>query len=206
MSAKMVTKFISKQDKETITRLNLSQEITELEFKQKTNLVTESLLKAKCLYVMSVMFAIDLPQRGAEDVIRTSPELNLFLQLLHKNNMSSMCIFIPFRSLNEYLQKFPLTVFLFAKNNMEDCIDPDDTPLVQRTLISETESKGRGKPVCYHVVYRSNASSKVDTFKTIGEAYARMNQLSKHPIQQFICQFDYTDEKEYYISVRQISK
>ncbi len=120
--------------------------------------------------------------------------------------MSSMCIFIPFRTLNEYLQKFPLTVFLFAKNNMEDCIDPDDTPLVQRTLISETESKGRGKPVCYHVVYRSNASSKVDTFKTIGEAYARMSQFSKHPIQQFICQFDYTDEKEYYISVRQISK
>ena len=40
MYSKKVTKFISKETKETMTRLRLSHEISELEFKQKTDIVT----------------------------------------------------------------------------------------------------------------------------------------------------------------------
>ena len=104
-ASKIITKFISKQDKETITRLNLSQEITEIEFKQKTDVVTESLLKAKCMYIMSVVFAVNIPDdvnnSSKSEQMRRCPELVRFLELLVKNNMSSTCIFIPVRSINE---------------------------------------------------------------------------------------------------------
>ena len=199
-SSKMVTKFISKQDKETITRLNLSQEITEIEFKQKTDVVTESLLKAKCMYIMSIVFAVDLPDNNTSksEQMRRCPELVHFLELLVKNNMSSTCIFIPFRSINEYIEKFPLTILLFVKHDMKDMISGDE----DRDLHSTKSSK----PICYHLVYRSNGSNKVDTYKTITEAYARITDLSKHTIQQYICQFQELENKEYYISVRELSK
>ena len=210
-SAKIITKFISKQDKETITRLNLSQEITEIEFKQKTDVVTESLLKAKCMYIMSIVFAVDLPNDNTLDAkhpamynsskseqMRRCPELVRFLELLVKNNMSSTCIFIPFRSINEYIEKFPLTILLFVKHDMKDMISGDE----DRDLHSTKSSK----PICYHLVYRSNGSNKVDTYKTITEAYARITELSKHTIQQYICQFQELENKEYYISVRELTK
>ena len=211
MSAKMVTKFISKQDKETITRLNLSQEITEIEFKQKTDVVTESLLKAKCMYIMSIVFAVDLPNGNTLDAshpamyntskseqMRRCPELVRFLELLVKNNMSSTCIFIPFRSINEYIEKFPLTILLFVKHDMKDIISGDEDRDIHSTKSS--------KPICYHLVHRSNGSNKVDTYKTITEAYARITELSKHTIQQYICQFQELENKEYYISVRELTK
>ena len=198
----MVTKFISKQDRETITRLNLSQEITEIEFKQKTDVVTESLLKAKCMYIMSIVFAVDLPNdvnnSSKSEQMRRCPELVHFLQLLVKNNMSSTCIFIPFRSINEYIEKFPLTILLFVKHDMKDMISGDEDRDVHSTKSS--------KPICYHLVYRSNGSNKVDTYKTITEAYARITDLSKHTIQQYICQFQELENKEYYISVRELTK
>ena len=194
MYSKKVTKFISKETKETMTRLRLSHEISELEFKQKTDIVTESLLEAKCMYIMSVVFAIDGITKNDPDrseKIRKCPELIRFLELLVKNNMSSSCIFIPFRSINEYLEQFPLTIFLFVKHNMEDCI---------------SDEKKSSKPICDHVVYRSNGSNKVDTYKTISEAYYRISDLSKHPIKQYICQFHELESKEYHISVRELSK
>ncbi len=199
-SAKMVTKFISKQDKETITRLNLSQEITEIEFKQKTDVVTESLLKAKCMYIMSVVFAVDIPNDNTSksEKLRRCPELVRFLELLVKNNMSSTCIFIPFRSINEYIEKFPLTILLFVKHDMKDMISGDEDRDIHSTKSS--------KPICYHLVHRSNGSNKVDTYKTITEAYDRITELSKHPIQQYICQFQELENKEYYISVRELTK
>jgi hypothetical protein len=193
ITSKMITKFISKQDKETITRLNLSQEITEIEFKQKTDVVTESLLKAKCMYIMSVIFAVNIPkdESSKSEKMRRCPELIRFLELLVKNNMSSTCIFIPFRSINEYLEKFPLTMFLFVKHNMKECIDDEDKS---------------SKPVCYHVVHRFNSSNKVDTYKTMTEAYSRITELSKHSIQQYICQFYNRENKEYHINVRELVK
>jgi len=199
-SSKMVTKFISKQDKETITRLNLSHEITEIEFKQKTDVVTESLLKAKCMYIMSIVFAVDLPDNNTSksEQMRRCPELVRFLDLLVKNNMSSTCIFIPFRSINEYIEKFPLTILLFVKHDMKDMISGNEDRDIHSTKSS--------KPICYHLVYRSNGSNKVDTYKTITEAYARISALSKHPIQQYICQFQELENKEYYISVRELTK
>ena len=81
---------------------------------------------------------------------------------------------------------------------MKDMISGDE----DRDLHSIKSSK----PICYHLVYRSNGSNKVDTYKTITEAYARISALSKHPIQQYICQFQELENKEYYISVRELTK
>ena len=205
MYSKKMNKFISNETKETMTRLRLSHEISELEFKQKTDIVTESLLEAKCMYIMSVVFAIDGITKDDPDrseKIRKCPELIRFLELLVKNNMSSSCIFIPFRSINEYLEQFPLTIFLFVKHNMKDCISDTQTGNVERS----SDLKKSSKPICDHVVYRSNGSNKVDTYKTISEAYYRISDLSKHPIKQYICQFHESETKEYHISVRELSK
>jgi len=202
MYSKKMNKFISK---ETMTRLRLSHEISELEFKQKTDIVTESLLEAKCMYIMSVVFAIDGITKDDPDrseKIRKCPELIRFLELLVKNNMSSSCIFIPFRSINEYLEQFPLTIFLFVKHNMEDCISDPQMGNVERS----SDLKKSSKPICDHVVYRSNGLNKVDTYKTISEAYYRISDLSKHPIKQYICQFQLLENKEYHIGVRELSK
>ena len=105
MYSKKVTKFISKETKETMTRLRLGHEISELEFKQKTDIVTESLLEAKCMYIMSVVFAIDGITKNDPDrseKIRKCPELICFLELLVKNNMSSSCIFIPLLKIHKF--------------------------------------------------------------------------------------------------------
>ncbi len=194
MPPKIKTKFVSNQTKETMTRLGLNHQIKEIEFKQQTDRVTESLLSAKCMYVMSVIFAIDIPSQeesSLDRLLRESTELVNFLELLMRNHMSSTCIFIPFKSINEYLEMFPLTIFLFVKHNMTETL--------------QDHSK-QSRPICYHVLYRSNGSNKLDTFKTIGESYARLDQLSTHSIRQFLCQFEEKENNEYNINVRNILK
>ena len=198
---KIKTKFVSAQAKETMTRLKMNHQIHELEFKRQSNKVTESLLSAKCMYMMSAVFALALPnydptqysdrKNWLNQQLLDTPELTHFLDLLIRNHTSSICIFIPFRSLNEYLEMFPLTIFLFAKHHMEEYFNDKDN---------------ESHPICYHLVYRTNGANKVDTFKTIQDTYTRLDQLSGHTIDQFVCQFEEKEIGQYNVSVCEVLK
>ena len=180
---KLKTKFVSNNDKETLTRLSMAHRMQEMEFKQKTNIVTDSLLKAKCLYIMSVMFEIDVyTSQSKEEGLRKSPEMIRFLDLLEKNALTSKCIFIPFRSISQYMEEYPLTIFMFVKHDMNTC-----------------------QPVCHHILYRENMANKVDTYKSIFDFYHRLKELTSRRKTPLICHFDRDEDSgEYHIQVREV--
>ncbi len=143
---------------------------------------------------MSVIFAIPPLKENSNEfdpstqtrtvLLENCPEICDFLKMLTKNAMSSICIFIPFRSINEYLDSHPMTTLLFIKHDMNI-----------------------NQPICYHLVYRENSANKVDTFKTIIEANARLDEItSRDSYSRIFCQFEERENKEYNVTVREVFK
>jgi hypothetical protein len=208
-TTKLRTRFVSGETKETISRLMIGNQIQELEFQQKTNLVTESLLKAKCMYIMNVIFAIKTKDgKFTDQNLRESQEILDFLELLTKNHLTSQCIFIPFRSINAFLDKYPLTTFFFAKHRLEYRRDIQTNEYESNNKVEESYLDDPLKPICYHVIYRQNSSNKDDTFKTVEQALGRVYDLTNEgyrstSLTRILCYFDQDEAtKQFDIRIR----
>lgn len=165
------------------SRVKFSEQLQQVEFNQSTSTVTKSLLKAKQMYIMSVAFA--LAPWGEEitpEKVEQSPEVVQFVDLARRNALTSKCVFIPFRSINSFLDEYPLTIFTFVKYCMNTF-----------------------QPVCIHLVYREDGSNKVDTFKDFFESYAKLKEIANDGMTRMVCSFEEDEEtKELNVSVKQL--